>query len=163
VGVVGGWIQQLGDDTGPLAMLLDGAKGYSVDLGPMVTWSGKIGRTPVSANLRFEFMKRLIRQSTRKVYLIVDGHPVHRSVAVRKWVAVNAERRRLIRLPGYCPELNPDELFNQDVKTNAPGKSRPANKAELIGAGRRHLRRRRKEPLVIRSLFKNKHVRLRTL
>ncbi|WP_080411827.1 transposase [Burkholderia ubonensis] len=25
-----------------------------------------------------EFMKRLIREATRKIYLIVDGHPVHR-------------------------------------------------------------------------------------
>jgi transposase len=106
-----------------------------------------------------EFMKRLIRQATRKVYLIVDGHPVHRSVAVRKFVAANAERLRLIRLPGYCPELNPDELLNQDVKTNALGKSRPANKAELIGTVRRHLRRRQKQPHVIRNLFKEKHVR----
>ena len=31
-----------------------------------------------------EFMKRLIRHATRKVYLIADGHPVHQSVAVRR-------------------------------------------------------------------------------
>jgi hypothetical protein len=34
-------------------------------------------------------------------------------------------------LPGYCPELNPDELLNQDAKANALGKSRPSNKAEM--------------------------------
>ncbi|MGF6605024.1 transposase, partial [Paraburkholderia sp. GAS448] len=64
-----------------------------------------------------EFMKRMLKQATRKIYLIVDGHPVHRSVAVGQFVADNAKRLRLIRLPGYCPELNPDELLNQDVKT----------------------------------------------
>ncbi|SDJ12907.1 Uncharacterized conserved protein [Paraburkholderia steynii] len=53
VGVVGGWIQQLGNDAGPTADLLDGAKGYSVGMGPMVVWAGKIGSTPVSANLRW--------------------------------------------------------------------------------------------------------------
>ena len=37
----------------------------------------------------------------------------------------------LIRLPGYCPELNRDELLNQGVKTNALGKSRPTNKAQI--------------------------------
>lgn len=84
-----------------------------------------------------EFMKRLLKQATRKIYLIVDGHPVHRSVAVRHFVADNAERLRLIRLPGYCSELNPDELLNHDVKTNALGKSRPTSKAELIGNVRR--------------------------
>ncbi|MBN3762987.1 transporter [Burkholderia sp. Ac-20365] len=53
VGLVGGWIQQLGNDTGPTADALDGAKGYSVGMGPMVGWTGKLGKTPVSANLRW--------------------------------------------------------------------------------------------------------------
>ncbi|WP_125483317.1 IS630 family transposase, partial [Caballeronia choica] len=106
-----------------------------------------------------EFMKRMLKQATRKIYLIVDGHPVHRSVAVKQFVADNAKRLRLIRLPGYCPELNPDELLNQDVKTNALGKSRPTTKPEMIGTVRRHLHRRQKEPHVIRNLFKEKHVR----
>lgn len=106
-----------------------------------------------------EFMKRMLKQATRKIYLIVDGHPVHRSVAVKQFVADNANRLRLIRLPGYCPELNPDELLNQDVKTNALGKSRPTTKPEMIGTVRRHLHRRQKEPHVIRNLFKEKHVR----
>ena len=92
-----------------------------------------------------EFMKRMLKQATRKIYLIVDGHPVHRSVAVKQFVADNAKRLRLIRLPGYCPELNPDELLNQDVKTNALGKSRPTTKPEMIGTIRRHLHRRQKE------------------
>lgn len=106
-----------------------------------------------------EFMKRMIKQAMRKIYLIVDGHPVHRSVAVRKFAADNAKRLRLIRLPGYCPELNPDELLNQDVKTNALGKSRPTSKSEMIGTIRRHLHRRQKEPHVIRNLFREEHVR----
>ena len=106
-----------------------------------------------------EFMKRLLRGATGKVYLIVDGHPVHRSAAARKFVADNAQRLRLIRLPGYCPELNPDELLNQDVKTNALGKSRPTNKAQMVASLRSHLHRRQKQPQVIRNLFQEKHVR----
>ncbi|WP_036046870.1 transposase, partial [Paraburkholderia mimosarum] len=81
------------------------------------------------------------------------------SKAARQFVAENAQRLRLIQLPGYCPELNPDELLNQDVKTNGLGKSRAANKAELISNVRRHLYRRQKEPHVIRNLFREKHVR----
>lgn len=53
VGVVGGYIQQLGDDTGGLARLTGGARGHSVGIGPMVTWSGKLAKTPVSAALRW--------------------------------------------------------------------------------------------------------------
>jgi hypothetical protein len=55
-----------------------------------------------------EFMRRLLRQVTGRICRIVDGHPVHRSAAARTFVADNATRLRLIRLPGHCPELNPD-------------------------------------------------------
>jgi hypothetical protein len=54
----------------------------------------------------------MLKQAAHKIYLIVDGHPVYRSKAVRRSVADHAQRLRLIQLPGYCPELNPDELLN---------------------------------------------------
>lgn len=53
IGVVGGYIQQIGNDTGGLAQLTGGTQGHSVGIGPMVTWAGKIDKTPVSANLRW--------------------------------------------------------------------------------------------------------------
>ena len=106
-----------------------------------------------------DFMKRMLKQAKGKIYLIVNGHPVHKSLAARRFAADNEARLRLILLPGYCPELNPDELLNQDVKTNAPGKSRPTNKAEMIASVRSHLYRRQKQPHVIRNLFLEKHVR----
>ncbi len=105
------------------------------------------------------FMQRLIKQAKGKVYLIVDGHPVHRSRVAKDFAEANKNSLRLIRLPGYCPELNPDELLNQDVKTNALGKSRPSNRGELIVGVRRHLHRRQKQPQLIRNLFQERHVR----
>jgi len=111
------------------------------------------------ARLFVQFMQRLLKQAAGKVYLIVDGHPVHRSVIAKEFVEANAEHLRLIRLPGYCPELNPDELLNQDVKTNGLGKRRPSNRSEMMSGVRSHLRRRQRQPQVIRNLFKEKHVR----
>lgn len=106
-----------------------------------------------------DFMRRLLKQSTGKIILIVDGHPVHRSAAARDFVSRHSTRLELVILPGYCPELNPDELLNQDVKTNALGKSRPTNKGELVATVRAHLHRRQKQPSVVRSFFREKHVR----
>ena len=105
------------------------------------------------------FMRRLLKQVAGTVYLIVDGHPVHQSSRAQRFAAQHTARLRLIRLPGYCPELNPDELLNQDVKTNGLGKSRPTNRTELIAIVRRHLYRRQKQPQVITNLFHEKHVR----
>lgn len=53
-----------------------------------------------------------------------------------------AGRLRLVRMPGYCPELNPDELLNQDVKTDAVEKSRPRDRAELMRTVCQHLHHR---------------------
>lgn len=106
-----------------------------------------------------EFMKRLLKQLDGRIYLIMDGHPVHKSGEARRFVDQHKPRLRLIRMPGYCPELNPDELLNQDVKTNGLGKSRPTNRTELMATVRSHLYRRQKQPQVIRNLFREEHVR----
>lgn len=100
-----------------------------------------------------EFMKRLLKQAKGKVYLIVDGHPVHKSRQAKKFVAENNKRLRLIVLPGYCSELNPD------VKNNAPGKSCPRDKGQMMATVRSHLHRRQKQPQVIKNFFHEKHVR----
>ena len=83
---------------------------------------------------------------------------VHKSRRAKAFVAGNAKRLRLILLPSYCPELNPDELFNQDVKTNALGKSRPRDKAQMMATVRSHPHRWQKQPGVVRNLFREKHV-----
>ena len=110
------------------------------------------------ASIFVAFMRRLLKQAKGAVYLIVDGHPVHKSRLAKEFVARQGKRLRLILLPGYCPELNPDELLNQDVKTNAVGKSRPRHKTELLATMRRHLHRRQKQPTLIRNLFRERHV-----
>ncbi|XDJ35435.1 MAG: transposase [Burkholderia sp.] len=117
--------------------------------------------------MNIEFMRRMLRQTTRKIYLIVDGHPVHRSAAVKRCFAEHAKRLRLIQLSGCCPELNPEELLNQDVKMNTLDTSHPSRKADMIGTVLRNLHRRQEKPQLIRNLFKitncgSIHFRLRT-
>ena len=51
------------------------------------------------------YLKRLVGHLDRKVHLIVDGHPVHRRVSVRKWLAAHGDSIELHFLPGYSPEL----------------------------------------------------------
>jgi len=101
-----------------------------------------------SASVFVRFLRRLVKQANRKVFLIADRHPVHRSRKVRQWLEQNAALMRLFFLPGYSPELNPDEMVNQDVKSNAVGRKRPRNQAQLMGAVRRYLEGR----AVVRNL-----------
>ena len=104
-------------------------------------------------------MQRLLKQIAGKIYLIVDGHPVHKPWKATRFAATHSARLRLIRMPGYWSELNPDELLTQDVKTNGLGKSRPTNRTELMAIVRSHLYRRQKQPHVISNLFREQHVR----
>jgi transposase len=106
-----------------------------------------------------EFLRRLLRGAKRTIYLIVDGHPVHKSAAVRRWLAKHAARIRMFLLPSYSPELNPDELLNNDVKSNAIGRRRPATQHEMIRDVRGYLRGTQKRPDIVRGYFRQEHVR----
>jgi transposase len=56
------------------------------------------------------FLKHLMRQIPGKLLVIWDGSPIHRGQAVKEFLAGGAASRvRLEQLPGYAPDLNPDE------------------------------------------------------
>jgi transposase len=120
----------------------------------------KVFKQRFTAPVFIDFLARLLRQADgRKLILILDGHPVHRSKKVREWVAAHAEQIELQFLPGYSPELNPTELLNQDVKTNALGRRRPRNQDELIGDTRSYLRSTQRRPQLVARYFEGEHVR----
>ena len=106
-----------------------------------------------------EFLRRLTKQAGRKVFLIVDGHPVHRSRAAKTWAARHADQIELFFLPGYSPELNPDELLNNDVKSNAVGRRRAATQTEMVENVRSYLWSTQRQPHIVRSYFNHEDVR----
>ncbi len=56
------------------------------------------------------FLEQLLAEIPGKLLVIWDGAPIHRSRAVKEYLAQGAARRiQLEQLPGYAPELNPDE------------------------------------------------------
>lgn len=104
------------------------------------------------------FVQRLLKQAKRKVFLIIDGHPVHRAKLVQAWRATHQEEMELIYLPGYSPELNPDELLNQDVKRSALRQRRPKHVTDLKDDVRAYLHSTQKRPDVVRRYFEERHV-----
>ena len=117
----------------------------------------------LNAKLFIEFLGRLLRIAAgRKLFLIIDSHPAHKAGKVTRWLnekpAERSGRLELFFLPGYSPELNPDECLNQDTK-QALKKNRPRYQWEMIGNVRSHLRRRQKQPQVVKRFFQEKHVR----
>ena len=111
-------------------------------------------RERFTADVFIRFAKKLLRQRRRKIFLILDRHPVHRSRAVQEWLAKNEHRLRVFFLPGYAPELNPDEYLNQDVKSNAVGRRRAKSKDELIDNVELYLRDTQRRPQIVRNYFR---------
>ena len=56
------------------------------------------------------FLEKLLAEIPGKLLVIWDGAPIHRSRAVKStWPQGATQRLQLEQLPGYAPELNPDE------------------------------------------------------
>jgi transposase len=106
-----------------------------------------------------DFCKRLLRDSDRPVFLVVDGHPTHRSRAVKQFVASTNGRLRLFCLPGYSPELNPDEWVWKNVKADRIGRAGVKDKDDLKAKALAALHRLQKLPHVIRGFFADPNLR----
>ncbi len=65
------------------------------------------------------FLGRMLRKARKKLFLIVDNHRSHHSKKVQAWLKKRREKIEVHFLPAYCPDLNPTELLNQDLKSNA--------------------------------------------
>jgi len=65
----------------------------------------------LKAQTLIRFLERLVKDSSRKVFLILDNLRVHHSRKVRQWLDRNVERIAVFFLPSYSPELNPASTF----------------------------------------------------
>lgn len=56
------------------------------------------------------FLRVLLRKLAGKIVVIWDGAPIHRGHEIKAFLKRGAAKRlHLEQLPGYAPELNPDE------------------------------------------------------
>jgi len=116
-------------------------------------------RTGFNTEVFIVFMKQLIKHSKQKIFLIADRHPAHQTKRVEQWLEENKAKISLYYLPAYSPELNPDELVNQDVKTNIIGKKRPHNVEQMQKNVRSFMRKRRKDKEQVIPMYRDtKHL-----
>ncbi len=108
----------------------------------------------VTAKVFLEFLKRLTVGSVQPIYLVVDGHPIHKAKLVREFVKAQGDRLKLVFLPPYSPHLNPDEQVWGRVKARV-AKQLPQNFEELKSRVISALRRLQKLPQVVKSFFQH--------
>ena len=64
----------------------------------------------MNSELFIVFLKRIQINEKRNITLILDGLGVHKSKVVKEYVKSTDGKIRIYILPGYSPELNPEEL-----------------------------------------------------
>ena len=112
----------------------------------------------VNAETFIEFLHRLLAGAERPIYLVLDGHPVHRSKKVRQFVERQDGRLKLFTLPSYSPELNPDELVWNVIKRKVSGRTTIESKDAMRSLVRSGLRKLQRSTETLKRLFHEKHV-----
>ena len=107
----------------------------------------------VNAGVFIEFLKRLLHNAEKPIFLIVDGHPAHKAKKVRKFVDSVSPHLELYFLPPYSPDLNPDELVWNDLKNNGIGRQVITGPDQLKREVMSYLRFLQKTPARIASYF----------
>ena len=70
----------------------------------------------MNQDLYIDFLTRLIKSTSKKVYVIADNLSVHHGLIVKEWAELNCDLISLYYLPSYAPKLNPDEYLNNNLK-----------------------------------------------
>ncbi len=104
----------------------------------------------MTAALFITFLERLLGETTRKVFLIVNRLKAHEAKEVQAWTADHRDRIELFFLLRYAPERNPDDYLNNDLKGGINTTALAGSKEEL---------RAKIEGFMIKLLHLPQHVR----
>jgi len=112
----------------------------------------------LNGELFVTLLKKLMHRRKKPLHLVLDGLPAHKKKVVKDYVAATEGRLTLHFLPGYAPDLNPDELVWSHAKRTGNAR-RPLQKGEnleqRIGA---QLTEIGNDPALVRSFFKHPSV-----
>jgi transposase len=113
----------------------------------------------LNADRFIAFLRRLIKDATRKVFLIVDNLKVHHARKVMAWAASHTHEIELFYLPSYAPDHNPDEFLNGDLKRQLRQKPQSATKDGMTKTTRAVMRAIQRSPERIRTYFQAEPVK----
>jgi transposase len=108
----------------------------------------------MSAELFVAMLKLIMRGRRKPLYLILDSLPAHKAKVVRDYEKATNGKLKLFFLPGYAPELNPDELVWSYVKRTGTAKRPLASNESLQDRIEADLINLQNSPGLIRSFFK---------
>ena len=105
-----------------------------------------------------EFLASLIKDASKKVFLILDNFRVLHSKVVKAWGVARVEQIELFYLPSYSPQLNPEERLNADLKQEMGRKVPVRTKAKLGEAANEQMALLEKNPARVIGYFQDRRV-----
>jgi len=118
-----------------------------------VTYEGGL-----TGELFVELLKQLMHKRKKPVHLVVDSLPAHKKKIVKEYVASTKGKLTLHFLPGYAPDLNPDELVWSHAKRTGVARN-PLKKGEkLKDRVDSQLQEIADNPQLVRAFFKHPSV-----
>jgi transposase len=112
---------------------------------------GVMGKLNAASYLRF--LKMILRQTRRPVFLVQDGAPYHRAKAVKDFLAQQSLRLTVTQLPSYSPDYNPIEYLWRATKREATHNHYFPEFADLVASVEKTLTTLSTQPEYVRSLF----------
>lgn len=138
------------------------AKKSQVSMISAITNEGKIRfmmyQSSMTTDLLIKFMARLIKDTGRRVFLVLDNLRVHHSKIVKQWLEDHKEQIKVFYLPSYSPDLNPDEYLNGNLKTVVHSGEPIRNHKDLETKTRSFMKMLIKKPVHVRNYFKHPKV-----
>jgi transposase len=108
----------------------------------------------LNAELFIELLQKMMKYRKKAVHLVLDSLPAHKKANVREYIVATGGKLTLHFLPGYAPDLNPDELVWSHVKRTGTAR-RPLQKGEkLRDKIEEQLAKLQQMPRLVRSFFK---------
>ena len=124
-----------------------------------ITNQGKVRfmiyKDSMNAKMFIKFIKQLIKEADKKIFLILDNMRVHHARVVKEWLKDYTEQIELFFLPAYSPELNPDEYLNCDLKAGVHSRSPARDTEGLKKKVRSHMKKLQKTPERVKKYFKH--------
>jgi transposase len=100
-----------------------------------------------------ELLTHFLRGRKHPVFLVLDRHPAHIAKVVAQYIQRRAGRLELHFLPGYAPELNPDEFVWNHLKRQGVSKTPLRRDESLRSRVQSDLAAIQSRPALVRSFF----------
>ena len=148
---------------GQTPVLEVGNEKIKVNMVSSITNRGKLRfmfyREKMNGKMLIKFMRRLIKDSPKKIFFIIDNLKAHHAKLVTAWVEKHKDEIEIFYLPAYSPQYNPDEYLNGNLKREMAELGYSENEDQIESKARGVMKTFQNRPDHVASFFQAEKVK----